>query len=129
VAAIVVARSVAAGVIDVTQLPHSAYGDNSHADTSAIQSALNTGGTVYLPAAAVCYKVTSALSMTHTDQLLYGDGRTRSTICPSSTTYSTGVIVFTMSGQQPGPQLRDIGIVFVQADTTNRLLLTNISRQ
>ncbi len=106
-----------AAVIDATQPPYSATGNGTTPDNAAINSALATGKTVYLPATPNCYKITAPLIMSTPDQLMYGDGRTRSTICVTST-FSGGAIQFT-SGE-PGPQLRDLGIRFTQPDTANR---------
>jgi hypothetical protein len=107
-----------AAVIDVTQPPYRAMGDGTTDDTDAINRALETGDTVYVPASKVCYKTSSALMMTTPGQLMNGDGRTRSKICPVSTRFTGGVIQF--KTPEVGPQLRDLGIVFSQPDTRSR---------
>ena len=50
-----------------------AVGDGVTDDTAAIQAALDTGKTVYIPSGL--YKVTSSLQLTKDGQILYGDGR------------------------------------------------------
>jgi len=109
--------SVINGPVDVTHSPYNAKGDGTTDDTAAINKALSSGHTVYLPATTACYFTKAALVMSTRDQLMYGDGRTRSRICVSST-FSGGVIKFT-SGE-PGPQLRDLGIIFTQPDSASR---------
>jgi hypothetical protein len=111
--------TVVDGAVDVTQPPYNAVGDGSTNDTAAITKALNTGHTVYLPATSACYLVQSDLVMSTKDQIMYGDGRTRSRVCPlaTSTTFVHGVITFT-SGEA-GPQLRDLGIIFTQPSSAS----------
>jgi hypothetical protein len=109
--------SVIDGPVDVTQPPYNAKGDGTTDDTAAINGALSSGHTVYLPATTACYRTTAALVMSVHEQLMYGDGGTRSSICVSSA-FDGGVIKFT-SGE-PGPQLRDLGIIFTQPDNASR---------
>jgi pectate lyase-like protein len=111
-------QSAWAGVIDVTVPPYSAAGDGSTDDTDAINRALRTGRTIYLPASKACYRTSSPLVMTTPNQLVYGDGRTRSKICPGPSRFDGGVIEFRTA--EVGPQLRDIGIFFSQPDTKLR---------
>jgi len=113
--------SVIDGPVDVTQPPYNAKGDGTTDDTAAINMALGSGHTVYLPATTACYHTTAALLMSIQDQLMYGDGRARSRICVTSS-FSGGVIKFT-SGE-PGPQLRDLGIIFTQPDSSSRSSMT-----
>jgi len=113
--------SVIDGPVDVTHAPYNAKGDGTTDDTAAINGALGSGHTVYLPATTACYLTKAPLVMNTPDQLMYGDGRTRSRICVSST-FSGGVIKFT-SGE-PGPQLRDLGVIFTQPDSASRDSMT-----
>lgn len=108
--------SARAGVVDVTRPPYNATGNGVTDDTMAINNAIATGSTVYLPVPSNCYKTTTDLVMATKGQIMYGDGRTRSKICPSGTAFAKGVITFT-SGEV-GPQLRDFGIVFTQPTTS-----------
>ncbi len=114
--------AVTDGSVDVTQPPYNAKGDATTDDTSAINAALASGHTVYLPATSACYHTKAALVMSTKDQLMYGDGRTRSRICVSST-FDGGAIKFT-SGE-PGPELRDLGITFAQPDVSSRNSMTH----
>lgn len=98
-----------------------AVGNTTTDDTAAIQAAINTGKSVYVPAGT--YRLTDALTFNTTGQLIYGDGRSKTTFYVDNIAYSfnlsaTGVFVFT-SGE-PGPTLRDLGIQFEQPDTSIR---------
>lgn len=50
-----------------------ATGDGTTDDTAAMQAAINTGKTVYVPAVANYYKITSALTL-NSNQRIFGDG-------------------------------------------------------
>lgn len=99
-----------------------ATGDGTTDDTVAIQAALASGASVYLPTGN--YLITDSLNFTTAGQTFHGDGRTDSVIKVKNTfnMSATGVFVFT-SGE-PGPQLQDIGISFNQPDTAVRASLT-----
>jgi hypothetical protein len=103
-----------------------AVGDVFTDDTAAIQAALNTGKSVYIPTGT--YRLSNALSCTTPGQMIYGDGRTRSVLYVDNIAYSfnlsaTGVIVFNTG--EPGPTLKEFGIQFEQPDTANRASLIN----
>jgi hypothetical protein len=102
---------------------YGAVGNGIHDDTSAIQTAINTGQHVYLPVGN--YYITNALTMSTPGQMMTGDGRNASyfTINSSFNMSATGVIIF--STGEPGPQLENFGIRFVQPDTNNRASLTS----
>ena len=57
---------------DVTSDIYGAVGDGVADDTVAIQSALNTGNSVFLPAGT--YKITSLLTMAASGQVIFGEG-------------------------------------------------------
>ncbi len=61
-----------------------ATGDNDTDDTAAIQAALNTGKSVYIP--IVDYKVSATLYLTAKGQRLYGESRVDSKIKRTNTT-------------------------------------------
>jgi hypothetical protein len=79
-------------VFNVMQSPYSAYGDNSHDDTAALQQAIAdaiaAGGTVLLPPPPVAYKITKPLQ-------IYGNG-TQSIIMLGSRSqaYGTNNIIY-----------------------------------
>jgi hypothetical protein len=103
-----------------------AVGDVFTDDTAAIQAAINTGKSVYIPTGT--YRLSNALSCTTPGQMIYGDGRTRSVLYVDNIAYSfnlnaTGVIVFNTG--EPGPTLKEFGIQFEQPDTANRASLIN----
>ena len=62
---------VDASVVSVKEF--GAVGDGVVDDTAAIQAAINTGETVYVPAAANYYKITSELIL-NSNQRIFGDG-------------------------------------------------------
>jgi len=105
--------------------------------TSTIQAALNTGNTVYLPRG--CYLVSSDLTFTTKNQILYGDGpgcySTLSGVCtggPFGTViyaaatagFTKGVLYFNIPGEE-GPQIQNLGISVAQPDTATRGSLNN----
>ena len=100
-----------------------AAGDGTTDDTTAIRNAIATGKHVYLPAGN--YLITNSLTMTTGGQMMTGDGRNSSyfTINSSFNMSATGVIIF--STGEPGPQLENFGMRFVQPDTSNRASLTS----
>lgn len=98
-----------------------AVGNTTTDDTAAIQAAINTGKSVYVPAGT--YRLTNAITFNTTGQLIYGDGRSKTTFYIDNIAYSfnlsaTGVFVF--ASGEPGPTLRDLGIQFEQPDTSVR---------
>ena len=103
-----------------------AVGDVFTDDTAAIQAALATGKSVYIPTGT--YRLSNALSCTTPGQIIYGDGRTRTVLYVDNISYSfnlaaSGVIVF--NSGEPGPTLKDFGISFEQPDTATRGSLVN----
>lgn len=107
---------------DVDAADFGALCNGTHNDTANIQAALNTGARVHLPTGSCL--VTNALTITTTGQSVYGDGITRTVIQVPATfnLAALGVIVFATG--EPGPQLEDFTINFVQPDTTVRGNLT-----
>jgi len=96
--------------------------NGSHDDTAAIQAALNTGKRVHI-ATGTCV-VSNALTISTLGQSLYGDGP-NSTILLVQASFNLsalGVIVFATG--EPGPQLDNFQISFVQPNTTSRASLT-----
>ena len=98
-----------------------AVGDGVTDDTAAIQAAIDTQKSVYVPAGT--YRLSNAVGCYYAGQIIYGDGRTKSVFLADDINYSfnlsaTAVLVFTPS--EPGTSLRDIGIQFVQPVTSTR---------
>jgi hypothetical protein len=101
-----------------------AVGDGVTDDTAAIQAAIDTEKSVYVPAGT--YRLSDAVGCYYAGQIIYGDGRTKSVFLADNINYSfnlaaTAVLVFTPS--EPGTSLRDIGIEFVQPVTSTRASL------
>lgn len=73
-----------------------AVGDGVTDDTAAIQTALNTGKSVYFPQGS--YLITSGLTITANYQTLYGDGPLSKIICNTGST-DNGVNMITALGK------------------------------
>lgn len=103
--------------------------------TSAIQNAINTTKTVYIPKG--CYKITSDITVTQKSQIIYGDGigcySTLSGVCTSGPVgtvlyasaaggFTNGLFVYTpgLAPYEPGPSIRDLTITAAQPDTAVR---------
>ena len=98
-----------------------AVGNGIANDTAAIQAAINTGKRVYVPTGT--YRLSTALVFNTPGQMMSGDGRTGTIFLVDNINYSfnlgaTGVFVF--STGEPGPQLDNLQIKFVQPVTSNR---------
>jgi len=119
--------SVSTGIANV--LAYGADATGAADSTTAIQNAINTGMNVYFPPGT--YKVTNALTtlVTSTSQTIYGAGRTNSVIKVDAASFNMSALgVFSVianssiSGQQgQAPAIfRDLGVAFVQPDTSTR---------
>ena len=98
-----------------------AVGNGIADDTAAIQAAINTGKRVYVPTGT--YRLSTALVFNTPGQMMSGDGRTGTIFLVDNINYSfnlgaTGVFVF--STGEPGPQLDNLQIKFVQPVTSTR---------
>ena len=101
-----------------------AVGNGVANDTAAVQAAINTGKRVYVPTGT--YRLSTALVFNTPGQMMSGDGRTGTIFLVDNINYSfnlgaTGVFVF--STGEPGPQLDNLQIKFVQPTTSNRASL------
>jgi hypothetical protein len=104
----------------VNVLAYGAAGDGVTDDTAAIQAALSTGRTVYLPKPPVSYLVKGQLNCTTKGQIIYGDGKYQTTIIINSTFNLSAIGVFVVTSGEPGPQFRDFYINFTQPSTSVR---------
>ena len=100
-----------ANVID-----YGAVGDGTTNDTAAIQAALNTGKSVYLPSGT--YSVNSSLQITSDGQIVYGDGRYGQTIILWSGSTNDTVIETNNSTLKIHVVIRDLRIQFTANGTT-----------
>ncbi|WP_208403100.1 glycosyl hydrolase family 28-related protein [Paenibacillus sp. BK720] len=96
-----------AGVINVKDAPYNAQGDGTTDDTAAIQSALNTGGKVFLPKGK--YIISSSLILKSTSQL-FGVSKTASVIAvsPTSTPAADTPIITTVNDANASPVLANV---------------------
>jgi hypothetical protein len=98
-----------------------AVGDTFTDDTAAFQAAINTGKSVYVPTGQ--YRLSNAVAFPTPGQRIYGDGRTKSVFYIDNISYSfnmSAVGVFVFTSGEPGPSIRDVGIIFEQPDTAVR---------
>lgn len=121
----VVGAQVSAGTIglpagSVSVVGYGAKGDGVTDDTAAIQSAIATGHTVYLPKPSVSYLVTGQINCTTPGQIIYGDGKYQTTIIINSSFNLSAAGVFVVTSGEPGPQFRDFYINFTQPNTNVR---------
>jgi hypothetical protein len=100
-----------------------AIGDGVTNDTVAIQNAIATGKHVYFPTGN--YLVLDALTCSTKGQVFKGAGRDASVIKVPNTFNLGASGVFVCTSGEPGPQWHDLGISFVQPDTSTRASLTN----
>lgn len=103
-----------------------AIGNGIADDSAAIQAAINTQLTVYVPAGT--YRLGNAVGCYYPGQIIFGDGRVKTVFLVDGINYNynlanTGVFVFTPC--EPGPTFRDLGIKFIQPTTNNRSALIN----
>jgi hypothetical protein len=106
-------------------IPSGLVGDGTGDNSAAIQTALNTGQTVYLPAPAVGYRLGAPITFSAaTGQKMYGDGQHRPTLLVDSGFQqgASGVVVCEVA---TAPELRDFEIDFAQPDTSSRAALSN----
>ena len=98
-----------------------AVGDGVTDDTAAIQAAIDTQKSVYVPAGT--YRLSDAVGCYYAGQIIYGDGRTKSVFLADDINYSfnlSATAVLVLTPNEPGTSLRDIGIQFVQPVTSTR---------
>jgi len=89
-------------------------------NTAAIQSAINTGKSVYIPKGS--YPISSQITLSNAGQLIYGDGPTQSILVAQPGFSGTGVFVSTIYSDF-GPVLKAFKITCVQPNTSNRASL------
>jgi len=117
-----VIRTAASKFSDIVNVKDfGAAGNGTTDDTTAIQAAVNTGKRVYIPTGT--YRLTDAITFNTPGQMFSGDGRTRTVFLVDNINYSfnlsaSGAFVF--STGEPGPQIDNIGISFVQPTTSVR---------
>lgn len=105
-------------MIDLT---HSAIDFTGSSDATAIiNAALATGDDVYGPAGL--YKITDELTIPRPGQRFWLSGPWRSTLVvdPASFNMAASGVIAAPAGNQPGPDIRDLGILFRQPDTAVR---------
>jgi Pectate lyase superfamily protein len=107
---------VSTGIINV--LGYGAKGDGITDDTAAINSAIATGRTVYLPKAN--YLIKGQITCSTPGQIIYGDGKYQTIITINSTFNLAATGVFVVMTGEPGPQFRDFYINFTQPITNVR---------
>lgn len=110
-----------AGIGAANVFSYGARGDGVTDDSGAINAALATGRTVYLPKPPIAYLVTQPLNCTTVGQIIYGDGKTQTliTVTAAFNLAAAGVFVVNVPGI-PGPQFRDFQIDFAQPLTSVR---------
>lgn len=93
---------------------YGAKGDGVTDDTAAIQSAINTGGTIFLPAGT--YRVTNKITIPATVSEIHGEGRKNTVVSISSdfNMSSSGVFVPDLSAGEPAPIFKSFCIDFYQ---------------
>jgi len=89
-------------------------------NTAAIQAAINTGKSVYIPKGS--YPISSQINLTNAGQLIYGNGPTQSILVAQPGFSGTGVFVSTIYSDF-GPVLKAFKITCVQPNTSNRASL------
>lgn len=95
-----------------------AKGDNTTDDQPAIQAAVSTGQSVYIPPGF--YLVKDAITCAHPGQLIQGAGRWDSVIVVNTTWKFTANGVFVFTSGEPAAYLKSFKIRFVQPDTNVR---------
>ena len=95
------------------------YGND---DTAAIQAALNTGKTTYVPKlGGLCHW--SSITITTCGQIVFGDGRLQTQNYTIKPTTTPGTIVSNVPLSCSGPDIRDIGLYYYQPDAATGLVL------
>ena len=98
-----------------------AVGDGVTDDTAAIQAAIDTENSVYIPSGT--YLVTNRLNCDTVGQTIYGDGRRQSIISVASSFNLSAQGVFVCTSGEEGPVWKNFGIEFDQPDTSSRAML------
>ncbi len=109
---------------DANVFCYGAAGDGATDDTAAIQAAINTGRTVYLPATSAGYLVKDALTFSTKGQVFRGDSHGTTLIHVEASFNLSATGVFVASTGEPGPVFRDFKVLHVQPDTATRASLT-----
>lgn len=90
--------------------------------TAAINAALATGEDVYGPRGL--FRLTDKLTMVRPNQRLWFEGKMNSRLLVDAASFNMSAsAVIEAQGYQPGPDLREFGIIFTQPNTGDRGLL------
>lgn len=111
----------AADPVNVKISPYNAVGNGVADDTAAIQAAINTGLSVYLPKGT--YKITSQINCANKAQRITGAGRNATFI--SVTGPSAGFVagIFNVTSLEVGPSFAEFCVMCAQPDTSSRASL------
>lgn len=103
-------------------------GDGIFDNTTAINNAIATGKSVYMPRPVSQYYITGEITVATPGQIIYGDGKGATIIQVDShfNLSANGVFFVQTPGFiAPGPQFRDFQVNCVQPDTSTFASLTN----
>jgi hypothetical protein len=118
-----VARAYNSKMADIVSVKdYGATGDGTTDDRAAIQAAINTGNSVYLPAGT--YLVKDALICATVGQLIEGAGRALTAVVANSTFNMSALGVFVFTSGEPAAYLKSFKIRFIQPNTATRSALT-----
>jgi len=109
----------------VSVIDYGATGNGTTDDTTAIQLALNTGKSVFIPQGT--YKITATLTTTASGQRVFGDGRYSNTILVWAGAASTAMWSTSSSALQVSVSISDFEIRSLLVDGFQGLDYTNYS--